>query len=85
MPFFYVPGNHDVSGEIVEEAWKERFGRRYYHFVYKNVLFLILCSDDPHGKLGHIGDEQIAYVKKTLESNRNVHWTIAYVHRPLWS
>jgi 3',5'-cyclic AMP phosphodiesterase CpdA len=85
MPFFYVPGNHDVSKLPGEKTWKEKFGRRYYHFLYKNVLFLILCSDDPHGQLGHVSDEQLAYVKKTLDDNRCVRWTIVAVHRPLWT
>jgi hypothetical protein len=85
MPFFYVPGNHDVSDLMVEQAWKEKFGRRYYHFIYKNVLFLILCTDDPHGKLGQFSEEQLAYVKKTLEANRCVRWTIVSLHRPLWT
>jgi len=84
MPFFYAPGNHDVS-KLGEKTWKEKFGRRYYHFIYKNVLFLILCSDDPNAQLGRIGDEQLAYVKKTLEENKTVAWTIVALHRPLWT
>src|SRR5262249_26797207 len=64
----------------------EKFGRRYYHFVYKNVLFLIVCSDDPfEDKRGHIGDEQLAYLKKALDENRGVHWTIVALHRPMWT
>jgi hypothetical protein len=85
MPFFYVPGNHDVSEVTGEQTWKEKFGRRYYHFVYKNVLFLVLCTDDPHGKLGKISDEQIAVIKKTLDANCGVRWTIVALHRPLWT
>jgi serine/threonine-protein phosphatase CPPED1 len=84
MPFFYVPGNHDVTNLFQEKAWKEKFGRRYYCFVYKQVLFLILNSDDPPGKVGSIGPEQIAFVKETLEKNAAVRHTIAAVHRPLW-
>jgi hypothetical protein len=87
MPFFYVPGNHDLANAAMEKLWKEKFGRRYYHFVYRNVLFLILNSDDPNVKQGpgKIGEEQLDYVKKTLEQNRDVRWTVVAVHRPLWS
>ncbi len=84
MPFFYLPGNHDVS-RLGEKAWKDKFGRRYYHFLYKNVLFLMLCADDPNDKLGKIGEAQLAYIKKTLEDNRGVRWTIVALHRPLWT
>jgi hypothetical protein len=48
MPFFYVPGNHDLANAVQTKEWGERFGRRYYHFVYRDVLFLAVCSDDPY-------------------------------------
>src|SRR5262249_35503528 len=47
MPFFYVAGNHDIANPYQDKLWQEKFGRRYYHFVYKDVLFLILCTEDP--------------------------------------
>jgi hypothetical protein len=47
MPFFRTPGNHDIANEAAEEVWLERHGAIYYHFVYKNVLFLVLDSEDP--------------------------------------
>ena len=54
MPFFYTPGNHDVSNLFQDKAWQEKFGRRWYSFVYRNVLFLILDSDDPPNKGGQV-------------------------------
>ncbi len=45
-PVFYVGGNHDLLGEALREAWEERLGPRYYHFVYKDTLFLILDTED---------------------------------------
>jgi predicted phosphodiesterase len=47
MPFFYVVGNHDVGDETSREVWRERRGRSYYHFVYKDTLFLCMDSEDP--------------------------------------
>jgi len=46
MPFFYLGGNHDLTNPRMREFWKERFGPRYYHFVYENVLFLMIDSED---------------------------------------
>ncbi|MGE3806248.1 MAG: metallophosphoesterase [Gemmataceae bacterium] len=85
MPFFYVAGNHDMSNSQMAKLWKEKFGRDYYHFVYRNVLFLMLDSDDPPGKNGHFSPAQIEYVQKALESNRNVRWTLVFLHRPIWT
>ncbi len=39
-------GNHDLTGELLREVWQERLGPRYYHFVYKDVLFLVLDTED---------------------------------------
>jgi 3',5'-cyclic AMP phosphodiesterase CpdA len=49
MPFFFVPGNHDFYSDVAVKAWGERFGddRGYYHFIYKDVLFLMVNTEDP--------------------------------------
>jgi 3',5'-cyclic AMP phosphodiesterase CpdA len=46
MPFFYLGGNHDLTNPTMREFWKNRFGPRYYHFVYEDVLFLMMDSED---------------------------------------
>jgi serine/threonine-protein phosphatase CPPED1 len=85
MPFFYVPGNHDITNPVMDALWREKFGRRYYDVVYKNVLFLMLNSEDPPtGGGGKISPEQVEFVKKSLEANRGVRWTLAFLHKPLW-
>lgn len=45
-PVFRVGGNHDLTGQVLRDVWLERYGPRYYHFVYKNVLFLVLDTED---------------------------------------
>lgn len=85
MPFFYVAGNHDVAAAEAAKFWESKLGRRYYHFVYRNVLFLILNADDPPGSNGGIGKEQLAFAQKALKDNAGVRWTIVAVHRPLWT
>ncbi len=52
MPLFFVMGNHDVNFEPSEKAWFERSdaNRGYSHFVYKDVLFLMLSTEDPPKK-----------------------------------
>lgn len=45
-PVFHVGGNHDLTGEMLQRVWEVRYGRSYYHFVYKNVLFLVLDTED---------------------------------------
>lgn len=45
-PFFHVGGNHDLTNLVMRGFWEKRYGRRYYHFVYDNVLFLMLDTED---------------------------------------
>ncbi|CAN5369633.1 hypothetical protein BH10PLA2_BH10PLA2_07170 [soil metagenome] len=85
MKFFYAPGNHDVGAPGTDQYWKDKIGRRWYHFIYHNVLFLVLNTDDPPGIGGfHLGDEQLAWAEKILAENKNVRWTIVSMHKPLW-
>ena len=88
MRFFYVPGNHDIhagdaGGLASQERWLARFGRTYYHFVYEQVLFLCLCTEDPPPT--SLSEAQIAYFKEALEQNRDVRWTCVFLHKPLWA
>ena len=60
MPFFYLPGNHDLGNEVADQIWDEMFGVRYYSFVYENVLFLCLNTQGgPGSKPALLQDEQI--------------------------
>jgi hypothetical protein len=83
-PFFYLPGNHDIGDTATHDYWRERRGADYYHFVYKDVLFLCLNSQDPP-KGGGIGQEQIDYMTKALADNADVRWTLVFVHNPFWA
>lgn len=82
VPFFYVPGNHDVQNPLELEKYHQYVGRDYYHFVFKNVLFLCLNSDDPYP--AKFSQTQLDYAAKALAENKGVRWTLVFFHRPLW-
>ncbi|RMG62617.1 MAG: hypothetical protein D6722_18285, partial [Bacteroidetes bacterium] len=86
MPFFYVPGNHDYINETMAAAWKARFGKDYYHFVYQDVLFLCLNSEERMrgAGRGYIDAPQLDYIRETLAENDKVKWTLVFLHQPLW-
>ena len=86
MPFFYVPGNHDLTNAVQERVWEERFGPTYYHFVYRDVLFLCLNSEDQLRGAGRgtLSDEQFDYVQRVLAEHEEVRWTMLFMHQPLW-
>jgi hypothetical protein len=86
MPFFYLPGNHDLSNKTADSLWDQQFGRRYYHFVYKDVLFLLLNTEDRAPKrTEYFGQEQLAYVRRVLAEEKDVRWTLVLMHQPVWT
>jgi len=84
MPFFYLPGNHDVSNGLMDRIWDQMYGVRYYSFIYKDVLFLCLNTQGGEGTRPFLGDEQIAWAKKELLDQEDVRWTMVFIHQPLW-
>lgn len=45
-PFFHVGGNHDLTSPKTRSFWEKHYGRRYYHFIYEDILFLVIDSED---------------------------------------
>ena len=83
MPFFYVPGNHDLTNKELNADWTKRFGRKFYHFAYKNTLFLCVNSED--GQASTVSAEQTEYFRKALDENKDVKWTLVFLHKPMWT
>jgi hypothetical protein len=85
MPFFYIPGNHDYTNPVMSRIWEELYGPSYYHFIYRNVLFLCLNTESSitEGTIG-IDEQQFNYFKEILSDYEDVRWTIILMHKPLW-
>jgi len=64
MPFFRTPGNHDIANRVAQQVWKDRYGATYYHFIYKNVLFVVLDTEDPPREAPPGMKEKIALYNK---------------------
>jgi len=126
MPFVRTPGNHDIANETAQQVWRDRYGASYYHFVYKDALFMVLDSENPPrvapegikekleeynrlqtedpakaqellegfmkeesvimylAQVIEFGDDQKAWIKKTLADNPDVRWTFLFLHEPAW-
>ena len=86
MPFFYVPGNHDISNMAMMKEWEQRLGRQYYHFVYHDTLFLAVNSEaTPGSKIEKLSDAQLDYFRQAVQVNSQVRWTFVFLHKPLWA
>jgi hypothetical protein len=83
VPFFPVPGRHEISNNVMAAKWQERFGSPYYYFLHKDVLFLCLNTQDP--PVASIGEEQVQFAREILSNNADVRWTFVFMHDPLWT
>lgn len=72
-PVFRVGGNHDLTGAVLRDVWVERYGPTYYHFVYKNVLFLVLDTEDhTDERMGEIFRARNAVIEASARGDAGV-------------
>jgi 3',5'-cyclic AMP phosphodiesterase CpdA len=93
MPWSFVLGEHDVSDlnatnkfKTYGSDWRARgieTNKSYWsHNPVKNVHIIGLDSSVPNSSIGHISDEQIAWLKEDLETHKN-DFSIVFCHHPL--
>lgn len=94
-PFFHVVGNHDISrtrpgfpraNEDSKMVWQEFAGKNtYYHFIYKDVLFLCLNTmEGRDARVPQIGitDTQADWAVKVLKKHADARYVMVFLHQP---
>ena len=85
VPLYLLPGNHDISNEVMYNYWNKNIGLRYYSFVHKNTLFILLNSEEyQKDKTGQLGSAQLEFIQAQLDENPKVNETFIFLHRPIW-
>ena len=98
IPFYHVPGNHDMNYDAKDDAhsletFKRHFGPTYYGFQYGKVHFIALDVIDylgnnekgnPHYQ-GKIGERQLQWVKSYLSYIPQDHFIVLNMHIPLYT
>lgn len=87
MPCFFCAGDRDIPNESMSEQWHRKFGRSYYSFRYRDVLFLVLNTEDlpAEGVPYQIGTAQQRWAIEQLNNNRDARWTFVIMHKPTWT
>jgi Icc protein len=86
---FYVPGEHDTSvddGKLYLERYgKGSAGNGYYSFDHKGVHFVGLVNVVQQEGMGHLGDDQLAWLKKDVDRLGSSTPVVLFAHIPLWA
>ena len=77
----YMPGEHDASLDN-GSAFKELFGPTHYSFDHKGVHFIVIDNVSDPG--ASIGEEQLAWIKADLETQKQGAPIVVFTHRPLF-
>ena len=92
LPVHYVPGEHDVQDDGTGAAYLRRFGpgtsgRGWYSFDAGGVHFVGLVNvlELSPGGLGHLGADQIAWLRDDLGGRSASTPIVLFAHMPLWS
>jgi predicted phosphodiesterase len=68
-PLVPAVGNHDVWDEASQRLWRERRGDPYFAFLYEEVLFLFLDTEDPPVSLPPEIEKRAAQMKAAFEAD----------------
>jgi len=82
-PSHHAPGNHDAWDDRSEAVYLERVGKKYYSFDHENCHFIILDSENRQHP-DQIAAEQLAWLTRDLEANREAEHIFVFLHKPLW-
>jgi hypothetical protein len=92
LPIFHVPGEHDMLDEGGGQAYLARYGRGtkgagWYSFDHEGVHFaaLVNVANLKPGGMGHLGDDQIAWLKDDLSGLASSTPVVVFAHMPLWT
>lgn len=92
LPWYNVPGNHDVNMKskndaYSDETWERLYGPPWHAFNYGGVHFIVLDDVEWNGDgyRGALGEEQLAFIKNDLSLVPEDKLVVLMMHIPLIS
>lgn len=85
-PLVMTAGNHDIANKQCYNFWKEDFGATYYHFLYRDCMFLVLNTEEERfdGR-GPVWEKMMTFAEDTLVKHKTVRHTFMFFHKPMWT
>ncbi|MFD1150944.1 phosphodiester glycosidase family protein [Saccharothrix hoggarensis] len=80
LPWYYVPGNHEIMGPGTIENFRREFGATNRVFDHKGTRFVLL--DSSTGTLRGGGFDQAVMLREALRDHGSVHSVVVMEHHP---
>jgi hypothetical protein len=86
VPYYFCPGNHDITTDGMVTAWKTRTHREpCYSFDHEGVHFIILDTGRWQTSEEWMRESGYAdWLRTDIEKNRKARLTVAIFHKPYW-
>jgi predicted phosphohydrolase len=83
MPFYRVPGNHDIWDSTSAALYRRYVGEPYYAFDAGPIHFIVLDTSR-WSTVGSFPREQMDWLVSDLVKSRSAKHTVVIYHRPYW-
>lgn len=83
LPYYLIPGNHDIWDAQSESIYVKRCGKPYYSFDYENTHFVILDNSIIES-WDEIPEAQYDWVRNDLKKHQKAQNIFCLFHKPFW-
>jgi len=82
LPYYQVPGNHDIFSMKAQEEYRRQFKKLYYSFDTAGCHFVMLDNTE-NAQWGLIGPEQLGWLEQDLATAKSKR-IFVFMHLPSW-
>jgi len=85
MPFYHVPGNHDIWSDFSKKMYRNIIGKPYYSFSRQGIHIIVLDYSRTEASADDFPDDQLKWLEEDLKQNQEADYIIVFFHKPFWN
>ncbi|MBN2362919.1 metallophosphoesterase [candidate division WOR-3 bacterium] len=82
-PFYFTPGNHDITNDVQDAIYRSMVGEPYYSFDHGKFHFIVLDNSRLENSSEYSRD-QIEWLEEDLKKNSEASQIFVFYHKPFW-